>query len=247
MSVTVNWKGKIGYGDIISPICYAHNEAEKRKESVNLDFYFEHEPGTKFKDEDPETINDRVNYIVSNTEGNATVNQHYNTKLDYNHTNYDDSNLSLHNMRFAKETWTGEQDYIAVITSNTNKKQFSEYAPGKEWKDPLSGNWDKYLDKLSKHHNVVTIGYTTPIKNAASVIKTAKLVIGYHGSLMWLARWLAAPMVIISDNQSFSQKVFPWCIHSFNELYFDVSAIQYLSLKKLEETKRELNEYLHRV
>ena len=76
------WKGKIGYGDIISPICYAHNQAEINKQNVELNFYFEHEEGTKFKEDDSETINDRIDFITENMlvehDFKVTVNQTYN-------------------------------------------------------------------------------------------------------------------------------------------------------------------------
>jgi len=247
MSVTINWKGKIGYGDIVSPICYAHNEAERRGEEVTLNFYFEHAPGTKFKEEDSETINDRIDYIVKNTPGSAIVNQFYNHKLGYDHTNYDDSNRSYHNLRFAKETWTGEDGHIAIVPSYGNKKQFDEYAPGKRWKDPLSGQWEEYINDLGNRHRVSVIDYATPVSQAADIIKKSKIVIGYHGSLMWLARWLQAPMIVISDKKSFTEKGFPWSVHSYSSVHYVINNLQEYSLYRLNEVKRTLDEYLHRV
>ena len=247
MSVIVNWQGKIGYGDIISPICYVHNEADRQGQDVQLNFYFGHTLGTKFKVDDAETINDRVDYIVENTTGLATVHQYYNQTLGYMHSNYNSNNLSLHNLRFANQSWTGNNNHIAVVSSITNKKQFTEYAPGKAWKDPLSNSWQQYVRKLQEHNTVVLIDYTTPIEEAVNIINTSKLVVGYHGSLMWLARWLSAPMLIISSKPEFSQKSFPWCIHSKRELYFDPDELQDLSLRKLYKVNDRLNEYLHRV
>ena len=39
LKVEIDWKGKIGYGDIVSPICYAHNVAQKNTCDVDLNFY----------------------------------------------------------------------------------------------------------------------------------------------------------------------------------------------------------------
>jgi carbamoyltransferase len=39
----IEWKGKIGYGDIVSPLCYAHNQSEIIGKLVNLQFYWPHE------------------------------------------------------------------------------------------------------------------------------------------------------------------------------------------------------------
>ena len=36
----IDWKGKIGYGDIVSPICYAINQSIIRNEVVTLNFYW---------------------------------------------------------------------------------------------------------------------------------------------------------------------------------------------------------------
>ena len=50
--ITINWKGKIGYGDIISPLCYAHNIAQKNCDDVTLHMHWMHKRGEKFKPED---------------------------------------------------------------------------------------------------------------------------------------------------------------------------------------------------
>ena len=45
--VKIDWKGKIGYGDIISPICYAHSMAQKNCCDVELIFHWPHKKGKK--------------------------------------------------------------------------------------------------------------------------------------------------------------------------------------------------------
>lgn len=250
MTRVIDWKGKIGYGDIISPICYAHNQADILKEDVVLNFFFEHEKGTKFKKTDAETINARIDYISKNimpSEYNVTVNQIYNKKLNYNHTNYSDKPLSYHNLRFAKNTWNGNKNHIAIVSSINNKKQFSEYATRKQWKDPLAGIWETYIKDLSSKYSIKLIHYETPIEDAAEIISSSKIVIGYHGSLMWLARWLSAPMIVYSKSD-ISKLVFPWCIHNPTDI--DIDNQQEMSLYHLEYHKRELRKYvesLHRI
>ena len=129
--LTIDWKGKIGYGDIVSPICYAHNMAEKNSIDVDLNFYFDHSPGTKFKPTDQETINDRVDYISKTIHParhfQVNVNQFYNKRMKADHTNYDPQSI-YHNLRFSKEnSWNGSGDYIALVTTMRNKKQFKDY------------------------------------------------------------------------------------------------------------------------
>jgi hypothetical protein len=240
----IDWKGKIGYGDIISPICYAHNQADRLKKSITLNFYFEHSIGTKFKQSDAETINQRVEYITKNISPSiygVEVNQIYDTKIDYNHTNYTDYPLSYHNLRFSKNEWNGKSNHVAVVSSVKNKKQFSQYARGKVWKDPLAENWEKYIDNLSKKYSVELVDYETPIKDADEIISSSRIVIGYHGSAMWLARWLGAPMIVYSSRE-LSKKVFPWCVHNPTDIDIDKYSSQSINL--LNNHKNELERYV---
>ena len=54
--LVINWKGKIGYGDIISPISYALNLAEKNSTDVILKFHWPYDSPRKYKPEDRETL-----------------------------------------------------------------------------------------------------------------------------------------------------------------------------------------------
>lgn len=217
--LTIQWKGKIGYGDIISPIGYAHNEAQRRQEDVTLNFYFEHSPGIKFKESDPETINDRIDFIAQHTRVDhgqkVTVNQIYNTRMKENHTNYSDQPLGLHNLTFSdKYAWNSrnlESNQTILITPESNKKQFSEYAPQKQWKD--IGGWDEIREKIENDPHVaypIDIGYHTPIEKASKALQKCRQVISYHGNAAWLARWVGAPMWVRSNKPEFSQQIFPW-------------------------------------
>lgn len=246
MSGIIKWRGKIGYGDIISPICFAHNQAIRTQENITLKFYFEHTLGQKFKDSDAETINDRVAFITNNTvsSGKVEVEQVYNYTLKVNHTNYFDHPISYHNLGFSEAyAWKGNSDHIAVIPSTKNKKQFSDYATGKMWKDTMSGNWDNYINALSLEHSVEQIHYETPIKEASEILASAKFVIGYHGSAAWLARWIGAPMLLISDKK-FTEEVFPWCIHSNTPMKFTDEMCS-ISLNKKAEVLINLERYLN--
>lgn len=244
MSVTIDWKGKIGYGDIVSPICYAYNQADKLDTSIVLNFHWNHSLGTKFKEQDAETINDRVSFIAEHTESSynsVTINQYYNSKLDVDHTNYSHHPISYHNLRYSKTFRWNPKEHIAFIPSTNNKKQFADYAPGKAWKDPLSGEWDGYISDISKNNKVELVHYETPIQEACEILSSSKLVIGYHGSAMWLARWIGAPMVIYSS-KDFTKEVFPWCIHNPKKIQplFDIGK----SLELQTDVNRQLERYL---
>ena len=68
----IEWKGRIGYGDIISPICYAHVMAQKNHCDVELLFHWSEKKGQKYKPEDAESLDYRAEYLAS--EGNDEVN-----------------------------------------------------------------------------------------------------------------------------------------------------------------------------
>ena len=44
----IDWKGKIGYGDVVSPICYAHSMAQKNCCDVELIFHWPDKKGKKY-------------------------------------------------------------------------------------------------------------------------------------------------------------------------------------------------------
>ena len=245
MPLNINWKGKIGYGDIISPISYAMNEAERRDDSTYLTFHFAHEDGTKFKEQDAETINDRVDFIWEHTQKprkTVRMMQMMQSRIAYDHTNYHPTSQTLpyHNLRFSNTyRWNGAGDHIAIVPSTRNKKQFRDYAPKKVWKDPLVDRWESFASGIS--NKVELVHYETPIEEASEILSTAKLVIGYHGSAMWLARWIGAPMVVYSD-RTISRDVFPWCIHNPLQLHILIAIAE--SLEKRDNVIRELDRYL---
>lgn len=242
----VEWKGKIGYGDIVSPICYVHNETIRRKQPVKLKFFWQHSPGTKFKSEDPETINERADFIFANTEHvmGASMEHIYNQDLSYNHTNYDDRDLGLHNLRFSDTyAWHGKSDHIVVVSSMSNKKQFIDYAKHKTWKDPLAGKWEDYIAELKKNYKVEVVGYETPVKELSEIIQSSRLMVSYHGSAMWMGKWIGVPMVVYSDD-NLTKRCMPWCVHK-NKPITDLESAIETSNKSLIETKIKLKEYLN--
>jgi hypothetical protein len=225
LPVVIEWKGKIGYGDIVSPISYAHNIADKNSTDVRLNFHWDYSKPTRFKESDQETIHDWIpeiaNEITPAKFFNVEINHIFNSKLNFNHTNYVEGSNMFHNMRFAKN---GSSDYnysrknnktIVLVTSLENKEQFKDYDRSKLWKDPIGdtpdGNaWRKVGDLIRKRgYNVVHVHYSTPIDTAIGIFKRCRGVIGYHGSLMWLARMYGCPMVIFSKGK-LTKQAFPW-------------------------------------
>ena len=53
------------------------------------------------------------------------------------------------------------------------------------------------------------VDYSTPIYEAIDIYKKCLLAVGYHGSTIWLAKYLRAPMLIYSSKLQTSRS-FPW-------------------------------------
>lgn len=260
--LVIDWKGKIGYGDIISPICYAYNEAEKNATDVVLNFHWEDEEPKKFKEQDSETIIDWCNYIVNNTIKpvffDVKVNHIFGSKLGYNHTNYDDIKMALHNLRFSN---FGMHDHdnahskyreLCFVTTSKHAQSMEEYDKKKVWKDPLGATpgghaWPRVADICAKrgwkiHH----IHYETPINTCVKKILASRAVIGYHGAHMWLAKWLGKPMIVFSKRQ-LTNKAFPWALRHEYWTDFSPDTIEeqiQQSINLRERTIDELRYYL---
>lgn len=208
----VLWKVKIGYGDILSPLCYSHNECVRRNEPVNLIYLFEQNERHKYKKQDSETLSERIDFLNRNTDKSDLmhplyVEKDYNIRMpdSFDHKNYKDENTSLHNLRFSDTyRWTGEGDHIAMITSIRNKHPFSGAS---KWKDPHQGEW---CDIIHNTRNVKLVHYETPIEQSCEIISTARFAITYHGSAAWLCKWIGVPMIVVSRKPDWSRTVFPW-------------------------------------
>ena len=133
----INWKGKIGYGDIISPISYAYNMAEKNSTDVILRFHWKDSEPVKYKEKDTETIQQWIDITNNHMERPAfwdvKIEHVYDSALPYNHDNYDAKNMELHNMRFSifgmndMNNAYATHNKITFVTSIKHKQQLKDY------------------------------------------------------------------------------------------------------------------------
>ena len=265
--LVINWKGKIGYGDIISPICYAFNLAEKNKIDVVLNFHWKQEGPVKFKPEDNETIQDWVEFIANYTEPvemfDVKINHVYNSDLRYNHDNYDADDISLHNMRFSIfglndfNNYHDTHKWISMVTTIKHKQQIKDYDPNKSWKDPIGESpngyaWPKISTMLNKRGwNTKHVHYEHACSSAVKKMLSTRVVFGYHGAHMWLAKWLGMPMIIFSKGgkrrNNITEKAFPWAVTFEYWTDFNIESIEEyvaLSIKRRDETIERRKYYL---
>lgn len=215
--IVIKWKGKIGYGDIVSPICYAHNISYQLQQPVQLRFRWEWGPFHKIDSSDPETLTRRADYIFDTCKKDGTqveLIHDFNTPLDINHTSYDWDIVGkdpLHNF------WEPEDHYLNInrtstIVFNTTRSNIITLEKyGKSWKDPVADKWDKVYKDISRYFPVVDTGYRTPITTLFNQLKNASLFVGYHGTTAWVARFLQVPSVIISRS-SITSTAFPHAV-----------------------------------
>ena len=250
----INWKGKIGYGDIISPISYVLNLADKNSTNAILRFHWPYNSPQKYKPEDTETLQDRIditwNYINSSK---VTIEHIYNSKLDYNHNDYDETNFECHNLRISDTPYLNAEggrflnSNIVMVTSMEHKETWDEYGRHKAWKDPLAGTWPKACEQIkNRNWDLDFVHYSDKMENVIQLMKNCRGVIGYHGAHMWIARMLGLPMIIFSK-KSLTDKAFPWCIRFENWTTFSPDSIEEYfqqSIQKREEVKKKYEQYL---
>lgn len=213
--VNIEWRGKIGYGDIVSPICYAHNLSYKLHTGVNLTFRWQQDAMQKIHPSDPETLWRRADFIYNVSEKKGTdvkIFHKFEDPLDVNHTNYDWDSVkkdSFHNYWMPKKFNDGSlSDTILVNSTSNNVMSLKKY--GKEWKDPLANQWQFVIDTLSKKYTVRVVDYRTPIAKLVKLLQGARGFVGYHGTAAWVAKFTHTPSVLFADGGSLTRNAFPY-------------------------------------
>lgn len=210
--IDIQWKGKIGYGDIVSPICYAHNLSFKLQTPVNLTFRWAQGPQQKIEHSDPEPLWVRADYINKLCKKQGTkvsVIHSFNHPLNINHTNYEwdiVGNDVFHNYWMPDKTHKTEHNTIVINSTLRNAVTLKQY--GKEWKDPLEGLWNEVIDQLSKNYVIRVVDYRTPIEKLMKLLQTSRGFFGYHGTAAWLARFMHTPSILFADGGKLTSKAF---------------------------------------
>ena len=214
--IDIQWKGKIGYGDIVSPICYAHNISHKLQVPVNLTFRWQHNVTHKIHPRDPETLWERAAFIERQCYKGLTrvvVIHKFENPLDINHTNYDWNVVGgdpFHNYWFPKEPNKRTKDLIVVNSTEQNVVSLKEY--GKSWKDPAAGCWPEIISILKKQYAVEVVDYRTPIKDLIEMLRVAKGFVGYHGTAAWPAKFMHVPSILFANGGGLTQTSFSYAV-----------------------------------
>ena len=245
--LTVNWKGKVGYGDIVSPICYAHNVSSQLDTKVKLVFHWPHDSSFKQYDDDPETLMERASFIYERcVKANVVVEHRYNSLLpkNFHHDNYEYVD-GLHNYWYSTERNIGYTEEVVVCGTHLNHVTMEQY--GKTWKDPLGEQqWAAFTERLKNNFDVQEVSYRTPIDQLFRIIRRAKVFIGYHGSAAWAARFVQIPMVVFTNRAGLTGSSFNHAALKTNvEDDFEGNLDRYIrhSKQKLEQTHNQFANY----
>lgn len=212
--ITIQWKGKIGYGDILSPICYAHNVSYQLRCTTKLVFKWGKPAEYKYNDKDPETLWERADYLTklcSKKQNSVIVEHDFEHSLRVNHTNYDWDVVGtdvFHNYWFPEKKNNNESNIIVVNPTILNTVSLKSLKRG--WKDPMCDNWYKIIDTLARKHTVRVVDYRTPIREAVDLLMKAKGLVGYHGGLAWVAKLCHTPALLFADGGSLTRNAFPY-------------------------------------
>lgn len=213
--IDIQWKGKIGYGDIVSPICYAHNVSYKLRQPVSLTFRWDKGYDHLIHPSDPEQLWQRASYIdmLCDKEGtDVTVLHKFNSPFAINHTNYDWNVVGkdkFHNYWYPKTTRHDYYPKLIVVNSTvSNVVSLKEY--GKPWKDPVADKWKYVTELISKNYQVEVVDYRTPIRELVRLLKSARGFVGYHGTAAWVAKFTHTPSVLFAKGGSLTRNAFPY-------------------------------------
>lgn len=203
--IRVDWLGKIGYGDICSPIAYAHNLSDKINDHVELVFHWPHSKGTKTYPNDPETIDERADFIFGlMRSANVSLMHVYESDHVFDesdpHTNYK-FQYDPHNHWWSTKMHRQITNQIVVCPPTENTIPFSH---NKSWKDPLGSKWNLIIDQF----DAKVVSYRTPMSDLVNMLLGCRAFIGYHGSCAWVARHLRVPSILFSGN-TITNKMFP--------------------------------------
>lgn len=219
----IDWDCKPGYGDIISPICYAANQASEKETDVTLKFHFKDRGRfDRHPQEYPcaDFLEDRIEFIAKYTtpsKGSVDIQYCYRSDLGKPHTNYPESPKKTnpwHNFRLADYSmrWGNRKkvtDIVSIVSPADN--WIVEVPQGKQWKMEGVHNWYDFENGVCEGggYPVAILDYKTPIEELVEILQRSYFCFSYHGSVAWVARWLGVPMCVISGKPEWSAWNFP--------------------------------------
>lgn len=247
--ITVEWKGKPGYGDICSAVGYVNNLSQKTGKRVKLEWTSFNGVGERLAPEyehpDSEDTNYRLYRIfdMMKTE-RVELNIRYNENLPYQHSDLPNHKLYFYRYIQPQYKWQGGGGYVVFNTTENNYVQWSEYKVPKHktWKSPDS--WDNTYQKFD---NVKFVDYTTPLAELIDILKGCELFVGYAGGVAQLAQVMGVPSFCYVNEVERARGCVPAAVISteFNIGPDDVPHMVEKAMKNIKACEDSVNSYIN--
>lgn len=242
--IEVKWSGGVGYGDIVSPLSYAHNISFYSGIPIKLIFEWKFPKEYKYNPEDKNCLwedSDYINSIMRKEGTEVSLEHRFSVDSNLRISNYNED-LMLHDP--LHNYWSVSNEYIThrpsgrkkivVNTTLRNIEPFSLYNDRKaKWKD-TQRNWSDVISWIENYtdYECVLIDYRVPVEKCIEELQDASLFIGYHGATAWLARMCKTPSIIVSIKDSYlSHYSFRYAIRTDKLRVSDIANIESLIYK----------------
>jgi hypothetical protein len=235
----LTWEATFGYGDIVGSITNA-----LWRRHIGLDSDLEYiwytdrpffPPEKRYHPDDPETVFERLLYIVSQFEDSQNINITH-TEKEFLHSD-PGKRLKFIN-RFKQDDWWAtlwktkiapiETDTIVIWHPLNNVDDLSK-DPGTAYKSPLDfKSWEKIIWEVESQYKIEFIDYRMPIHEVFERISKAKMCIGYEGIGQLISKNFWKPCITYTQQPELSKITGgPWimCDDKYNPLIKNLDAI----------------------
>lgn len=181
------------------------------KKKVYLKYHWLNSPEWKFHFEDPQTIIEQQQYLLTRMHGygkvKVDVENIFNTSQDFLngdlHSHIERPNgyavLEGPNTWLFREQFLNLKPYDNLVVVWRTKFISSNYPKFKDSYD--SSYWDLIIPILKMlNYNVVEVTHRTPISEVFYLISRCKFVVAYNGMYHYIAKNLVKPMIVLGDS-----------------------------------------------
>ncbi len=242
--LNVEWRSGFGYGDFVTGLGYAHNASVKYNTNVTINFHWNHSLDYKESVDDPETIVDRMYYVLSTMlpRDGVHVTHTMNSKPEFRFINNFEEMNPLHGLWHSNLTMCSTKSVVMW------RSKFNTFFPG-EAKDPIYNRWDSVVQWLTdQNYTVHEVTYRTPIREVINKIRECEFGIGYSGMVHQLFKYMWKPLIVISNRHEFNKLTIPQAslLKSDTDLYTNGIEV-YIndSRQKIKYFKNKWHEWVH--
>lgn len=228
----IEWEATYGYGDIIGGVTHAIRHDRDLYFNWHKDRHF-YPPDQKYHPDDPETIMERTEYIISKFKCNIEIQHVHKEKWEYRYIN-----------RVEEDKWYGTvaptvdepevTDTIAVWHPMDNVDLKRQVLSNDDWEAMF-----KLLK--TKGENLVFLSYRDPIDHVFETIRKAKLCIGYEGIGQLIAKNYYKPLITFTDNNVLSKITGGCWSHVTDTVDYSIIAIDETIKKQTKEIKEAID------